>query len=71
MPPRFVTAVSHTGSRIHAVDLEENRAFRPSLCFRQVLASEEQEFLPQETATNCAVCCRRVRRRLVGVDDRT
>lgn len=62
--PRFVTAVSRTGSRIHALDTEADNAGVISLCRRQVEASARQEFLHTETGTNCYLCCSRVERRL-------
>lgn len=62
--PRFVTAVSRTGSRIHAVDTTIPTVTY-SLCRSRVTPSSRQEFLHTETATNCYLCCSRAERRLL------
>lgn len=63
--PRFVTAVSSTGSRIHAVDTSLGEHNATSLCRRQVKASRFQRFSHLESGTNCYLCRVRAERRLV------
>jgi hypothetical protein len=57
--PRFVTAVSRSGSRIHAVDRGDGRD-HISMCNLLVTAAPRQRFEHTATETNCFLCCSRV-----------